>query len=134
MDSKNQFTVFCLCIAIGFFGGIIYEIFAFFRLIFGCEQGKNKIFGGLLDFLFFICFAIFCIFFSFLLHFSGFRVYIWLGFAVGGALYSKTLRRILAFFENICYTKVRKLISIVINKAKRKKKLSKLGDKIYDTR
>lgn len=125
MDSKNQFTVFCLCIAIGFVGGVIYEIFAFFRWILGCERGKNKIFGGIFDFLFFVCFAVFCIIFSYLLHFSGFRAYIWLGFGFGGALYSKTLRRILAFLENMCYNVIRR----IIKKAKSKKKLSKVGDK-----
>ena len=118
MDSKNQFIVFCFCLAIGFLGGLIYEIFAFFRWIFGCERGKNKIFGGIFDFLFFIIFAIFCEISSFLLHFSGFRVYMWLGFGLGGALYSKTLRRIVAFLENMCYNLIYKLAM----KAKSKKK------------
>ena len=123
MYSKNQFIVFCLCIAVGFFGGILYEIFAFFRWIFGCERGKNKILGGILDLLFFLCFAIFCVISTFSLSFSGFRVYFWLGFALGGALYSKSLRRILAFLENVCYNVLRK----IVNKAKSKKKLSKNG-------
>ena len=124
MDSKNQFTVFCLCIIVGFLGGILYEIFAFFRWICGCERGKNKIIGGILDVGFFICFAVFCVISTFLLSFSGFRVYFWLGFALGGTLYSKTLRRILAFLENVCYNVFRR----IVNKAKSKKKLSKMGD------
>jgi hypothetical protein len=110
MDSKNQFTVFCFCLAIGFLGGVIYEVFAFFRWIFGCERGKNKIFGGIFDFLFFIFFAFFCVISSFLLHFSGFRIYMWLGFGLGGALYSKTLRRIVAFLEKICYNFIYKIV------------------------
>ena len=110
MDTKNQFTVFCLCLAVGFAGGLIYEIFAFIRWIFGCERGKNKVFGGILDFLFFICFAIFCITASFLLHFSGFRVYMWLGYGLGCMLYSKTLRRLVAFLENMCYNLSYKII------------------------
>ena len=111
MHAKTQFTVFCLCIAIGFVGGIMYEIFAILRWMFGCKHGKNKIFGGLFDFLFFVCFAIFCIIASFLLHFSGFRVYMWLGFGIGGVLYSKILRRTLAFLRNICYNAVYKILS-----------------------
>ena len=130
MDTKNQFVVFCLCIAVGFVGGLIYEIFAFFRFLFGCERGKNKIFGGIFDFLFFVCFAVFCTFCAALLRFSGFRAYMWLGFGLGMAVYLKTLRRIVAFWENICYNVFRKML----NKAKSKKKLSNLGDKIYDTR
>ena len=110
MDSKNQFTVFCLRLAVGFTCGLIYEIFAFFRWIVGCERGKNKVLGGILDFLFFISFAVFCIFSSVLLHFSGFRVYMWLGFGLGGMIYSKTLRRIVAFFENMCYNLSYKII------------------------
>ena len=110
MDAQNQFIIFSLCIAVGFVGGLIYEIFAFIRWIFGCERGKNKVFGGILDFLFFVSFAIFCIIASFALHFSGFRVYMWLGFGLGGTIYSKTLRRIVAFLENMCYNLSYKII------------------------
>ena len=123
MDSKNQFFVFCLCIAVGFVGGFLYEIFAVLRLIFGCERGKNKFLGSIFDFFYFVIFAIFCIFASFFLRFSGFRVYIWLGFGVGGILYIKTLRRILAFFQKLCYNK----ICILVQKAKSKKILSNSG-------
>lgn len=125
MDSKNQLTVFCLCMAVGFLGGFIYEIFAFFRWICGCERGKNRIIGIVFDVLFFICFAIFCVISAFLLHFSGLRTYMWIGFALGGTLYSKILRRIVAFLENMCYNVLRR----IVNKAKSKKKLSKMGDK-----
>jgi hypothetical protein len=47
-----------------------------------------------------------------------------LGYGLGGWLYSKTLRRIVAFLENMCYN----VICRIINKAKSKKKLSKVGD------
>ena len=49
----------------------------------------------------------------------------WLGFGLGGMIYSKSLRRILAFLENMCYNLAYK----VAFKAKSKKKLSKQGDK-----
>lgn len=125
MDSKNQFTVFCLCIAVGFVGGLIYEIFALFRFLFGCERGKLAFLGGIFDVLFFIVFSLFCIFSAFLLRFPSFRAYMWLGYALGGGLYAKTLRRMVAFLEKVCYNVLR---NIVI-KAKTKKKLSKSGDK-----
>lgn len=108
MDSKNQLATFSLCIVVGFCGGILYEFFALFRCFFGCTHGKNQFLGGILDFLFFICYAVFCIISSFLLHFSGFRAYMWLGFGLGGGLYLKILRRILAFWENMCYNFVHK--------------------------
>ena len=95
---------------IGFLGGILYEIFALVRLILGCERGKNKLLGILLDLIFFVLFAVICIFASFFLRFSGLRTYMWLGFGVGGAIYAKTLRRILAFLQKLCYNIARKII------------------------
>ncbi len=123
MDSKNQFTVFCLCVAVGIIGGLLYEVFAFLRLIFGCREGKKVVLGGVFDFTFFICFAIFCIFSAYILHFPAFRAYMWLGFGCGYALYLKTLRRIVAFLEKVCYNKIQRIASKVRNK----KKLSKSG-------
>ena len=122
-DGKNQLAVFCLCVAIGFIGGILYEAFALFRFVFACDRGKNKILGGVLDGLFFVGFAVGSVFAAFVFRFPSFRVYIWIGYAVGGILYAKSLRRIVAFLEKVCYnvlTKVRK-------RRKDKKKLSKNG-------
>ncbi len=59
-----------------------------------------------------------------MLRFPSIRVYMWLGFAVGGAIYAKTLRRIVAFFQKKCYNMLRRIVS----KAKRKKKLSKVRE------
>ncbi len=105
----------------GFTCGLIYEIFAFFRLLFGCERGKNKILGGVFDLLFFILAAIFSVICTFWLRFPSIRVYMWIGYALGGVLYAKSLRRIVAFCQNKCYNVIYK----VANKAKIKKKLSK---------
>ncbi len=93
MDSKNQLAIFCLCVAAGFFGGLFYEIVAFLRLLFGCERGKNKMLGGALDIVFYLFLAIVYIFTAFLFEFPSFRAYTWLGFALGGVLYLKTLRQ-----------------------------------------
>lgn len=123
MDSKNQFTVFCICVGIGFIGGIVYEIFAFIRFLFGCDRGKNKILGGVLDCLFFVAFAVVCIYAAFAFRFPSFRVYIWIGYAVGGIFYAKSFRRIVAFLEKVCYNKLIK----VQKRRKDKKKLSQNG-------
>ncbi len=130
MDSQGQLFTFCLSVVVGFVGGIFYEIFAIFRLIFHFERKKNKFWDVSFDILYLVGYAMYCIFASFILHFPNFRVYMWLGFGLGGLIYSKTLRRIVAFLEKICYTKLRG----IANKAKAKKKLSKSGDKNYDTR
>lgn len=42
----------------------------------------------------------------------------WIGYALGGIIYAKTLRKIVAFLENMCYNKIIK----VIKKAKKKEK------------
>jgi hypothetical protein len=125
MDGRGQFGVFCLTIAVGFCGGIIYEFFAIFRKIFGCNRGRNKILGGILDLLFFLAFAIWCIFASFLGNFPSFRAYIWLGYAVGGILYSKILRRIVAFLEKLCYNVLNKMLKWQKSKRKLLKKQEK---------
>ncbi len=130
MDSQNQFRNFLFCIAIGFIGGIGYEVFAFLRLCFGCEREKNVILGGLLDLLYFVFLAIFCVLCTFLLKFPSVRAYMWLGYGLGGIIYAKTLRRILDFCQKKCYNVLRQVIS----KAKIRKKLSKVGDKEYDAR
>ncbi len=130
MDSKNQFRIFLSCVVIGFVGGLFYEIFAFLRLCFGCERGKNKILGVLFDLVFFLILAIFCVICAFLLKFPSIRAYILVGYGLGGIIYAKTLRRILDFCQKKWYNVVRQVVS----KVKFRKKLSKVGDKEYDTR
>lgn len=124
MDSKNQFVVFCLCIGVGFAGGLLYELFVPLRFAFGCERGKNKALGIGLDITFFILFAAICIIGAYVFHFPSFRTYMWLGYGLGGIIYSKTLRRILAILEKVCYNMLIK----AVNRSKSKKKLSEKGD------
>lgn len=126
MDSKGQFGVFCICIAVGFVGGLLCEIFVLFRALLRCGRGKNKILGILLDVTYFLCFAVLCIYAAYRFRFPSLRLYMWVGYAVGGIIYLKTLRRIVAFFEKVCYNKVDKMAK----KVKTKKKLSKMGDRI----
>lgn len=121
MDSKGQFTVFLLCVLTGFCGGLIYEVFAFFRLLFGCEKGKRKALGVVLDGLFGLAFALWSVFTAYIFRFPQFRWFMCLGWALGGIIYLKTLRRIVAFLEKVCYNVAVK----VAKKAKAKKKLSK---------
>ena len=124
MDTQNQFTYFLFSMLIGLVGGVLYEIFAFFRLLLRCERGKNKAIGIGLDVLFGLAFSIFCIFAMFLLRFPAFRGYMGLGFLIGLIIYAKTLRRIVAFFEKVCYNGVAK----VVKRAKIRKKTLKRED------
>jgi hypothetical protein len=43
----------------------------------------------------------------------------WIGYAVGGILYLKTLHKIIAFLKNMCYN----IGTIMVKRAKEKKKL-----------
>jgi hypothetical protein len=123
MDSKNQLFYLCICIVVGFAAGILYEAFVCFRLIFRCDKGKNKILGFLLDIIYPVCVAFFCVFMQFFLHFPAFRVYMWIGYAVGFTIYLKILRRTLAFLQKTCYNKLAK----VLRKAKIKRKTLQKG-------
>ncbi len=126
MDTKNQFTYFLLSIATGFVGGLLYELFAFIRFLFGCDRGKRKAVGFIADLSFGAAFAMLGIYSCFLFHFPSFRVYMGIGWLLGGIIYSKTLRIMVAFCEKVCYN----VFAKVVKKAKSKKKLLKREEKI----
>ena len=126
MDTKNQFTIFCICIAVGLLGGILYEPFAFLRMIFGCPRGKSRPVGIALDIAFFAAFTVCTVFAGYLFRFPDFRVYMWIGYALGGIIYLKSLHRIVAFFGNVCYNKITKLAK---KARKREKTLKKEVEK-----
>ena len=123
MDSKNQLFYFCICLITGFAVGILYEVFVCFRLIFRCDKGKNTILSVVLDVMYSVCVAVLCVFMQFFLHFPAFRVYMWIGYAVGFTIYLKILRRTLAFLQKTCYNKFAK----VLRKAKIKRKTLQKG-------
>ena len=131
MDTSGQFALFGLCIAVGFLGGVLYEGFAFFRLLLGSGQGKSKIVGGVLDIAFWLAFALFTIWSGYFFKFPSFRVYIWMGYVVGGIIYLKTLHKIIAFFESLCYNKIAKLVKWA---RKKEKTLINRWKKAYDAR
>lgn len=127
MDTGNQFSVFALCIAVGVCLGLLYEPFGLLRVVLGCRVGKNKTLAAVLDISFCLLAAVVCVSGAYLFKFPSFRVYTWLGYAVGGIIYLKTLHKIIAFLENLCYNKITKRLQ----KAKSKKKLlKKEGEKV----
>ncbi|MBO5411501.1 MAG: hypothetical protein J6A38_00235 [Clostridia bacterium] len=115
---NNQFLLFCLCIGVGFVGGIVYELFSPIRKIFRCDQGKCKALGVILDVSYCVAFAGICIFSAFLLHFPDFRVYMCIGYGIGGIIYLKSLRKVFAFLQNMCYN----IFVKVYRKRKKKEK------------
>ena len=102
-------------------GGVLYEIFSLFRDVFGCSKGKNQWVGIVIDSLFGIYFAGLSITAAFWLRFPVFRVYMWIGYALGGIIYLKTLHRMVAFFKKVCYN----ILNRLVKKAKRQEKTLK---------
>ena len=123
MDTNHQYVYFLLSVGIGIVGGMIYEIFAFFRFVL-CSNRKRRTIGAVVDVLFFCAFALFAIWAAHALRFPSFREYMWIGYLLGGIIYLKTLHRIVAFWEKVCYNVLAKLVK----KAKKAKKLSEKGD------
>lgn len=124
MDAKGQLLYFCLCLGIGFVCGFVYEVFALCRALLGCQKGKHRLIEIFLDIVFFLVFAGICIYAGYVGKFPAFRVYMWLGYALGITIYLKILHRILAFWENVWYNKLTK----AIEKARKKKKLSNVSE------
>ena len=120
MQQENQLIIFIICVVVGFLGGVLYEPFSFTRKVFRCGTKRKKL-GIAIDVCFFVTFAFASVLLSHLLCFNDFRVFWWIGYAVGGIIYLKSLHKIIAFFENVCYNKVTKLVK----KAKIKEKTLK---------
>lgn len=127
MDSVGQISVFLQCLLTGFVGGIFYEIFFPVRVLFKWEEGRNKWVGILLDLLYFILFSAVCVLGGYLFHFPEYRVYMSVGCALGGIIYSKTLRIILAFLEKVCYNTIRK---VYIKRKKERKRAKRVEEKV----
>lgn len=123
---SNEFGVFTVCVAVGFLMGIVYEPFCLIRRLF-CRKGKRMWISVLTDVLFFTLFTVVAVFTAYAFQFPSFRVYMWLGYAVGGIIYLKSLHRILAFLQIMCYNEITKLIK---KAKKREKTLKKEGETI----
>ena len=109
MQPQPQFSLFLTCMAIGFACGILYEPFALFRLLFHCHT-KNRWIGLTVDICYCLLITVGVTTATHFLKFPNFRVFWWLGIAVGGIIYLKSLHKIIAFFEKVCYNRLAKLV------------------------
>ena len=119
MDTQNQVGYFLISVALGVLSGLLYEIFALLRWIFGCKKGKHPKIGFLLDCLFGIFLSVYYITATYFFHFPDLRLYMCLGLAIGFILYAKFLRIMLAFCRKVCYNGI-------VQMAKRAKSVKKL--------
>ena len=127
----EQLYIFLLATATGFVGGVVYEPFSMLRQCVA-RMRNAKWFTIVVDSLFWVCFAGICIFVEYLFEFPDFRLYIWSGYALGGIIYLKTLHRIVAFFEKVCYNKLAE--SIKKGEKERKNSEKTDGSIKYDAR
>lgn len=122
MPAQSQLIFLCISFLSGFVFGLIYEVFYFLRLICGSVKGRRKTVEIVLDICFFLAFAVWEIYVAYVFRFPSFRAYVWLGCFLGLIIYLKSLHKIIAFLENLCYNKI-------VKKIKQRKKLLKRGEK-----
>ena len=122
MDTVHQFHVFILCVCFGVVGGVFYELLSLFKILFFPWKKAKRFFGNLIDIVFWISLWIASVYLSFSFKFPSFRVYMGIGYLLGGILYLKILHKIVAFFKRICYNNIRKAIKKVTDKEETLKK------------
>ena len=125
MDSANQLGIFLLCVGIGVVGSVMHLPFRIVSRAVGGIVKRRKGVELAVDLVYFTMLALGCVWIAYVLRFPNFRVYQWLGYAVGGIIYLKFLHKTIAFFENICYNK----ISQIGKKAKKRRKTHQKTEK-----
>ena len=105
MDTQGQIGIFFLYVAVGFVCGLVYEVFALCRLCFRGKATAQQIFTGVCDVTFWIVTFVITGIVAYFGRLPNLREYMWIGLLVGGILYLKTLRRIVAILEKLCYNK-----------------------------
>ena len=109
MDGAGQLPVFVLCVSLGFAGGFVYEAVSLLAL--PRPKKWRIVLRFVADIVFFVGFAVLCVFVTSWLCLPSFREYYYLGFAFGLLLYLKTFHKAVAFFKKICYNSIRKLVN-----------------------
>ncbi len=127
MNEASQVWTIFRCALIGFAAGVIYEAFSILRYLTGCKKGNKRKLTAFFDVCFFFCFAVFAVFCGTWFGFSEFRAFMAVGYGLGIIIYLKTLHRIVAFFEKVCYNRITKVIKIR-KRNKERRKPQKAGE------
>jgi len=109
MDSLGQLSIFLQCVGIGFCGGVLYEILSIFKFPWIKRKKLAKILQSIADGMFWLGFFLGSVWLSYAFEFPAFRVYIWIGYLVGGILYLKILHKIVAFSKKYVIMRYRKV-------------------------
>ena len=102
MNGADQFYIFLVCTLFGAASGVIYDVI--YCAVLPFKKSWVKIVG---DLLFSAIFIVLYLFLSLLFSFPAFRLYMFLGCAVGFYLYLKSFHKIVAFFARKVYNKIR---------------------------
>ena len=122
MDARAQFPAFLICIAAGAVIGLVYDAFSPLR--------RFKIAGVIADAAFCVLSAVFYVFLATKCAFPDFRIFTYVGLALGLLIYSKSLRRVVAFLRKTCYNKLEKLKNRVLRVFSGKKTKGKVKNKV----
>ncbi len=103
-----QVYIFIVCIFAGIISGVVYDVLYIVRCaLCGVNKSaytvKDKIFLAICDLLYCLIFAAAFIFISVLFDFGDFRLFMFIGCALGALIYLKSFHVIVAFFVNKVY-------------------------------
>lgn len=114
MDTAGQLPAFLICAMLGIATGLLYDLLRPLRFC--------KISEAFADVAFFLLSAAVYVAVATKCAFPDFRVFVYFAFAAGFIIYSKSLRRVVAFFQKICYNKCEKWKNTVFRAVLKKKK------------
>ena len=120
MATQGQFLYFFATVFFGFLGGFIWQAISLIRLPFCAKKAEKFVKIGA-DILFFMVFGGICCLLAAQFCFPDHRLYMYVGYALGLLIYSKTLKNLLDFLKKVCYNTINTL-SKRICKARKKGK------------
>ena len=125
MDTQGQIGVFFIYVAVGFVCGLVYEAFAICRFLVRGKATARRICAGVCDGAFWLCVFVITGAVAYFCRLPNLREYAWIGLMVGGIIYLKTLRRIVAFLEKLCYNKCKNFCNTMKLRKNTKKKVDR---------
>lgn len=105
MSDVNEFYAFFAAVCCGCAGGVVFDLFFSLRY-----PVRAKPVRFALDFLFCVVFSALYLLCSVGLELPSFRLYLFLGCAAGFGLYFKSFHKIVAFFVEKTYNRIRKSV------------------------
>ena len=122
MATQGQAYYFLWCVLVGFAGGLPWQILSLPKFFFYKKRAK-RIVEIVVDILFFVFFGLSCSLLSARFGLPSPRGYMYAGYALGLIIYSKTIKILLDFLENVCYNTITKLLKRAKSRLKKEEKV-----------